>query len=330
MEQPSKYPSLGNFPLFVQAGCPGDDINRCKFTKEDRATPSIDGTVVARPGYFGVTLNTSIHAEMTVTSHTALYRFTFPKASDSESGSIRLSPLMALELNDLRRTRSTGAISVDPASGRITGEGSFDPSFGVGNYHLNFCADFSGATISDTGTFNATHAESEPKGIPNLERGMYAGAYTWFNAPTTNDEILARVGVSFVSVEQACSNAETEIPNFDFEETLQAAENAWKSKLAVIQIDAGGINDALQTTFWSGIYRSMISPQDYTGENPLWQSTEPYYDSYYWYVTPNLYSDASPQQLIRPLQHMGLIPYYSPSPYHDRSLNPSTHAKKLN
>jgi hypothetical protein len=28
----------------------------------------------------------------------------------------------------------------------------------------------------------------------------------------------------------------------------------------------------------------MISPQDYTGENPLWNSTEPYYDSYYWQV----------------------------------------------
>lgn len=28
--------------------------------------------------------------------------------------------------------------------------------------------------------------------------------------------------------------------------------------------------------FFSGIYRTMVSPQDYTGENPLWQSDEPY------------------------------------------------------
>lgn len=39
--------------------------------------------------------------------------------------------------------------------------------------------------------------------------------------------------------------------------------------------------DDLQTIFWSGVYRAMISPQDYTGENPLWESDEPYYDSYY-------------------------------------------------
>lgn len=194
---------------------------------------------------------------------------------------------MTIELNDLRRTRSIGAISVVPASGRITGEGQFLPSFGVGGYRLHFCADFSGSTIRETGTFNATHAGSEPNGIPHVERGMYAGAYTWLNAPTANDEIIARVGISFISVDQACSNAESEIPNWDFEETLQAAESAWNTKLAVIQIDPGGVSDSLQTTFWSGVYRSMISPQDYTGENPLWQSSEPYYDSYYWYATPS-------------------------------------------
>jgi putative alpha-1,2-mannosidase len=49
----------------------------------------------------------------------------------------------------------------------------------------------------------------------------------------------------------------------------------------VVEVDATGIDDELQTVFWSGIYGSMISPQDYTGENYLWDSTEPYYDSYY-------------------------------------------------
>ncbi len=33
--------------------------------------------------------------------------------------------------------------------------------------------------------------------------------------------------------------------------------------------------------FYSGIYRTMINPQNYTGENPLWSSSEPYFDSLY-------------------------------------------------
>jgi putative alpha-1,2-mannosidase len=46
----------------------------------------------------------------------------------------------------------------------------------------------------------------------------------------------------------------------------------------------GGASTEIQTSFWSAVYRTMMSPQDYTGENPLWESTEPYYDSFYWYV----------------------------------------------
>jgi hypothetical protein len=39
------------------------------------------------------------------------------------------------------------------------------------------------------------------------------------------------------------------------------------------------VSEELQTTFWSGLYRTMLMPQNYTGENPLWNSTEPYFDS---------------------------------------------------
>ena len=87
--------------------------------------------------------------------------------------------------------------------------------------------------------------------------------------------------LSFISPQQACRNAETEIPDFDFGRTLAAAEAVWKEKLSVLSIDATGVDASLQTVFWSGVYRSMLSPQDYTGENPLWESSEPYYDSFY-------------------------------------------------
>lgn len=84
-----------------------------------------------------------------------------------------------------------------------------------------------------------------------------------------------------MSVAQACHNAETEIPDFGFDKVRKVAEDVWRQKLSVIQVDATGVSDELQTVFWSGTYRAMISPQDYTGENPLWESNEPYYDSYY-------------------------------------------------
>lgn len=229
-------------------------------------------------------MNTSIRAEMTVTSHTALYRFTFLAPPSNQT----FSPLVLADLADLPNSRINGSISVDDRTGRITGNGTFSPSFGIGSYALNFCADFSGAAVRDTGVWRNNRAGSNPKsqnvvadGVDNSPEILPAGAWTRFYAPISNNEILARVGVSFISVAQACLNAEKEIPDYAFDKTLTAAEDAWKSKLDVLSIDGTGVSDDYQTIFWSAVYRSMISPQDYTGENPLWNSSEPYYDSYY-------------------------------------------------
>ncbi|KAK5018464.1 hypothetical protein LTR39_000965 [Cryomyces antarcticus] len=288
------YPSgasLGNFPLFPQAGCPGDDLDRCKFSKVDRAIPRINGTASAHPGYFAVSLNNSVHAEMTVTNHTALYRFTYPNSRTAAPKSqladeTPLSPLILVDLTDLSDSRSGGNVSVNPKTGQMTGNGTFAPSFGVGSYVLHFCADFSGANVRDAGIWlnnRAGNATTHTRlTVDNVNTPpLPAGAYVRFHAPTKDNQMLARVGVSFISVEQACGNAEEEIPDFGFEHTLAVAEDAWRKKLAVVKVDATGVSAELQTVFWSGLYRAMISPQDYTGENPLWKSDEPYYDSYY-------------------------------------------------
>jgi len=102
-----------------------------------------------------------------------------------------------------------------------------------------------------------------------------------FEKPAAGNQILARVGMSFVSEAQACSNAEKEVTTVDFDGTVKSAGDAWRDKFSVITLKDGGVSDVLLKAFWSGVYRSMISPQDYTGENPFWDDGEPYYDSYY-------------------------------------------------
>lgn len=224
---------------------------------------------------------------MTVTNHTALYRITFPAdltSHDKNSTALPYSPLVLVDLTDLPESRIIASAEVNPATGRIVGNGTFNPSFGLGTYDLHFCADFSGAEIRETGVFVNNRAGSEPKRVrisPNGNEPLIpAGAWTQFHVPK-NDQIVVRMGLSFISVDQACHNAENEIPDFEFDKTLEAAKGAWRDKLSIIEVDATGVSDMLQTVYWSGAYRTMISPQDYTGENPLWRSDEPYYDSYY-------------------------------------------------
>ncbi|KAG8168406.1 hypothetical protein KVR01_001155 [Diaporthe batatas] len=277
----------GNFPLFPQTGCPDDDIYQCDFPKALRAVKRVNESVQASPGYFALTLNTSIHTEMTVSNRTALYRIKFPGPSSNESAtSLPYSPLILVDLTDLSDSRSNGSISVDPSTGRIVGNGTFGPSFGDGSYDLHFCADFQGASIRDTGIFQNNRPGREPKSLRTYGTGSTSpipgGAWVQFHPPDEADQIQVRVGLSYISVDRACQNAESEIPgDFDFDGTKAAAEAAWRTKLGVVSVDPTGVNSTFLTTFWSGLYRTFISPQDVTGENPLWESSEPYYDSFY-------------------------------------------------
>jgi putative alpha-1,2-mannosidase len=278
-------PSLGNFPIFAQAGCPDNDINACNYTIWERVTDRINGTIHAKPGYFDITLANNIRTEMTVTNHTALYRFTFPDTpvtADTTS-----NPHILVELTDLPQTRADGNITVDVNNGRITGSGRFSPSFGIGTYVSYFCLDFNGAKVKDAGVFSnsraargATSLNVIPGDVRSSPFARPAGGWVQFEQPEANNQIIARVGMSFISETQACSNAETEIPQYKFDTVTSAAEAAWREKLDVISVSSRGVSDNLMTTFWSGVYRTMISPQDYTNENPDWNSTEPYYDSF--------------------------------------------------
>ncbi|KAL0934310.1 alpha-1,2-mannosidase-like protein [Colletotrichum truncatum] len=285
-------PSLGNFPLFVHPGCSNDDFAMCKYTTDQRSLYRVNESVLASPGYFAVELSNTVRAEMTAGERTTLYRFTFsPNETVSyedvaNKGTINAvsNPLILIDLTDIAQSRSSGGIQVYE-SGRIIGDGTFRPSFGQGSYSAFFCADFRGATIRKSGVFEGENPHDSVKHLSEFTRGIHnptgaAGAWLHFERPK-NNQILARVGLSFVSVEKACHNAETEIPTFDFEGTVKTAESIWAEKLSAIQVDSTGVSKDMQVTFWSGLYRSLLSPQNYTGENPLWQSSEPYFDSFY-------------------------------------------------
>ena len=267
--------SLGNFPLFPQF-CAETDLAKCKLTKDQRRIPRREYD--ASPGYFTITLEDGIRGEATVTEHTALYRFTFPY--NETANATTNHPVISLDLQDLAGTRNGNAkVTVDRESGRISGSSNFQPSFGTGTYGLHFCLDFSGPERLDTTIWDRAGPVSE---VAEKEFGGWVpgGALVKFDSKP-QAHVLARVGLSFMSVQQACQNSESEIPDYGFERVKKSAESAWRKKLEVVTTIPGGIDKDLEIIFWSGFYRTMLSPQDYTNENPLWNSSEPYFDSFY-------------------------------------------------
>ncbi|PHH82431.1 hypothetical protein CDD82_6008 [Ophiocordyceps australis] len=279
-------PSLGNFPIFPQL-CPGDDLNQCYFDIDDRKVPYKAATVIAEPGMFSLELLNGIQANMTVSQHAALYRFRFPNKVSKSMSAVR--PLILLDLTDLWKSRQIASVSVDETTGRIVGNGTFLPSFGAGQYTMHFCVDFDDAKIHETGVWANGRAGSDTKHMV-LPRGFnkffnQGGAFVRFIPH--HETVSARMGISYKSVEQACRHAETEIPDIvnGFDALVATAREQWRFKLGPISISPGLLPDMdLIKSFWSGVYRTMISPQNYTGENPHWDTGKPYFDSFYWYV----------------------------------------------
>lgn len=279
-------PSLGNFPIFPQI-CPSEDINTCKFPIGARATLYRNDSIAATPGYFGITLNNGIKADMTVSKHAALYRFDF---SESVTGNGTSDAVISLDLTDLWASRQNASISVEAEDGsvsaRMKGNGTFLPSFGAGSYVAYFCLDLGGSTVKDSGVWVNDRAGTEPKNL-YVTRGfnlfyLQAGGFVRFKGPLTGP-ITARMGISFISTAQACQNAEDEMPgpDFQFDGLVESAQDAWRRQLAPISVESGDVDKSFLVSFWSAVYRTMISPQDYSGENPHWASNEPYFDSFY-------------------------------------------------
>ncbi|KAK1834212.1 glycoside hydrolase [Podospora conica] len=276
-------PSLGNFALFPFTGCPDNDINNCVYPKKDRA--NFGGfnkeSVTAKPGLFGLSLDSGIRVDMTTTQHTSLFKFNFPPVGPDGEES---KPLILLDLTDLSDSRHDNAsISIDRFTGRMVGNATFSASFGSDNYVLYFCTDFKGPTLRRTGIFVNSRASSDILDL-TISRGVNqnplpGGAFAQFMF--ANEAIFARTGTSFISPQKACFYAETEIPDFDFLEVYEDAAEEWRDKFSTIRVSNESVNKSTLTNFYSGIYRTMLNPQNYTNENPQWASAEPYFDSFY-------------------------------------------------
>ena len=73
-----------------------------------------------------------------------------------------------------------------------------------------------------------------------------------------NDQILVRMGMSFISTDQACSNAEAEIPDFDFDTVSQSSVSKFEEILNRIRVDSTNVTDDVLSLFYSSVSTSKV------------------------------------------------------------------------
>ncbi|KAA6309954.1 hypothetical protein EZS27_038655, partial [termite gut metagenome] len=79
------------------------------------------------------------------------------------------------------------------------------------------------------------------------------------------EEIYVKVALSPVSIENAKLNMQAELPNWNFEQTIQNADEAWNEELNKIIIETN--DDKVKRTFYTALYHTMIAPSEFCDVN---------------------------------------------------------------
>lgn len=79
------------------------------------------------------------------------------------------------------------------------------------------------------------------------------------------NELLIKVGISSVSIENATANLNAEIPDWDFMRIVDNAKNLWKNELNRITIETK--DEVLKEIFYTALYHTAISPTLYSDLN---------------------------------------------------------------
>jgi predicted alpha-1,2-mannosidase len=201
----------------------------------------------ASPGYYSVVLKDyDVKAELTSTKRAGFHRYTFPESDRS-----RIILDVGHQIGDMKGTQLSRLDIV--SNTRIEGS----KSAGLGMVH--FVAEFS-KPFAYYGTFDAGYGTPESgAGVfayKNGEKGDKIGAFVGYTTKQ-NEQVLVKVGISYVSIEGARKNLETEIPHWNFDKTRNDARNIWNEKLSRIKIE--GTTDDKKEIFYSALYRTFLA-----------------------------------------------------------------------
>lgn len=196
------------------------------------STFSHDGETV-RPGYYKVALD-GVDVELTATERTGMHRYTFAPA---DSAFVRL---------DLKYG--------------IGWDTRYASSFDVESDSVISGTRFSSGWAKDQKMFY-TLRFSRPFDNISLEGDTVA---VMAFAPSA-DPLLAKVGISAVSIDNARLNLDTENPGWDFDATASGADTKWNEALNTIQVTSPDETD--KQIFYTALYHSMFSPSLFSDVN---------------------------------------------------------------
>ncbi|KAI2781880.1 glycoside hydrolase family 92 protein [Daldinia loculata] len=235
----------------------------------------------ARLGYYKSSLSNGITVELGATGKAGLFQYQFPDDADGTNVIVDVSHVLpSFRGQGLGQNYLGGNISVSKTDDgvRYQGSGSYDNGWNrAPKWTVHFCGYFDQSATFKTFLGKDSTGDELVDYSDASEQDSDARLGAIFTFDSTN--VTSRVGVSFISPEQACENVNREIPIGTSRETLEHdVKAAWSSQILSKVTTTDVSNTTRLQLLYSSLYHMSIIPSNKTGENPLWSSSEPYYD----------------------------------------------------
>ena len=252
------YGDLGNLQLMPVVG--ETDLrsgsNRevsFKKGKNGWKSPFSHENECARAGYYSVLLDRyDIKAEATVSAHTGMLRLTYPQKSDARvifNFSRRIGGRADFErIQIINDRRIEGSIHCTPAGGGFgRGDGNI-------SYNFYFACEFSAPAKSMRFFSNEKFARENITSFEDKDAGMVAEFGKDLAEP-----LFIKCGISYVDLDGARRNLESECPDFDFDTMAENAFDEWEKVFQAVEVE--GSNETDLKIFHTCLYHVLLDPR---------------------------------------------------------------------
>ena len=223
------------FSLFPETGTLIVDENK-------RASWFSHKAEVSKPHYYRAYLaDYDVVTEITPTERAAQFRFTFPESASSHI------------LIDAFNKGSM--VKILPREKKITGYCRNNDGGVPENFHNYFVIRF-----DKEFTETATWKDSVLTVGSEMAEGNHVMAIISFKTKK-GEQVHARVASSFISLEQAELNLNTEVGDQTFDQTRSKAEETWNKEFARVKVEGGTVDQ--NRTFYTALYHTMLFPRKF-------------------------------------------------------------------
>ena len=181
---------------------------------------------VASPGYYSVILKDyRVKAELTATTRAGFHRYTFPSAE---------KPKLFIDLTRTMDNRRLLASDIKVVSNTEI-QGFKQVRGWAFNRYVYFHAQF-----------------SQPFAVDSADKTQ---AFLTFEPA---EQVLIKVGLSFVDADGAAKNLKAEIADWNFDNVKEKANQTWKAELSKIEVTSTDTKNL--TIFYTALYHTRLQP----------------------------------------------------------------------